>query len=1311
MAHASYYQSSFLGGEWSPQAQGRFDRQDYRTALSVARNVIPITAGSAPRRAGTRFAATSRKGLAGSLKSFYFDQAHPYIVEFTDARARFFSGASLVLCGERNTVIGISGASPAVVDTDQPHGWTTGDAVQLFLPTGDDFAGVAAILGRQFQITVINANAFSIADPVTGTAFDGSSVDLGTHVVFVDRVLEFVTPYTGTTWANTRIVQDQQDALALNPAFKPYELASIDPEDTAAETFATFSFDPVTLLDGPYFDPPVDGSTITPGALTGTVTLTRAGSIPTFLTTDVGRMMRLLSEPLDWDDAHAYAIGDTVKFADGYFSALKANTGKEPDLDLDNWAIDPSAAVWTWGTIASRVSATQVTLLIKGPDLLFTHAIKTYRMGLYSDSTGWPHTGVYHDGRLWLAGPVKNRVDGSVSNEPFNFSPTGPDGTVADNNACAEVIRASKIQSVRWMVSTDSGLLCGTQHGEWLLHASQQNDPITPTSVQQHQTGQNGCENVEPVETNTATIFVQRHGTKLLEYVSLGTAKFAASDLSEVSKHLLLPKVAELAYQAEPNPVIWGRCQNGSLWSCTYKRELPIGTQPPSFAGFARHDLGNGRLLTSLAAGPSVGGDTDSVTMMTVDDDGVHYVEVMTSLFDDALLTSWFLDAGVSNVVAEQLNATTVRFWGLYQSIGETVSLWVGGLDLGDHVVIAPGYVDVDFTADFTAAYLQTLTTSGQDFGNLAVRIHHPATGTPNIPDRGQIDSFKVTGTRVGAFIVSNAAVDWVNRRLFIYNEGAHSSEADSGFRVFDLDTRLQLVERTCGDLVGSLWLDTNGIGSPIFYAPDGNLYQVEGDGSIVQISGETYLVSKHSSLALVDVPRYGTGIGTSEATYIVLSELTGGAACNVRIVNPGASLGDMAVLNTTSVPHNNVQLVAAGDGTAGSFNYAEAVGLTDDAMSGPRFWRIAASPLGSGTTLTGQVLTADVRPASDWNYISSCILGPYDQTDGNVIIFGSAVTPPPTWAIHGNHPIGDYVKGSNSHVYVSTSNQPDSTDDPVSGGPWTDLGLDSRAGGDFFIAKVNPRTLEVLWTTALADANSIPLVNSFSSPKSRVAQGTFAWISPNDHGTTDFWIYKCHTATGVVTKVNCHRVSLAGVQYYDDVSNIMVVTGGYVHDSVTDNPVPINGTADGVGGFFALPAGPDPTTPFIAAGTYNVPAVAGFPFVSQWQILRPNTQAESGALTGPAFGKTRRSHQYAVMLHNARGISIGTDFITMRPLVLKTSGRRTDLPITSLFSGTIQDTLEDDYSFDSMIALQVSRPYPCTVLVVGGFLATQDRA
>lgn len=412
MADATYAIPSFHGGEISQFAQGRFDKPDYRTSLNVSVNGFPVEIGTWTRRPGTQYAGHVRGGNKGRVGEFDFEQSNPITMEFTDGWLRFRNGPSLLTTNDAQAIVSISSANPAVVKTSGTNNWAAGNTVIFPAPSAP------LLENRQFTITPIDGTDFSLQDALTGANIDGSILGAIAAGAKVERVQELQTVFGAGSWAAStmRPVQAETTSILLNNAVPPQAVTvSAFPTLTAN---ATFAIQPLTFNDGPYLDPFTNGVQVTPGAVSGIVTMTLSfptfnsataypknafitasgvnyislqdqnvgqtpASSPTFWKAtlvgaainngaglsgnDVGRLVRFFSEPALWAVGTTYGAGNIVAYnpsglpgQETYWSSVAgSNTGNVPGADATHWSLldVENAAVWTWGKITGLSNA------------------------------------------------------------------------------------------------------------------------------------------------------------------------------------------------------------------------------------------------------------------------------------------------------------------------------------------------------------------------------------------------------------------------------------------------------------------------------------------------------------------------------------------------------------------------------------------------------------------------------------------------------------------------------------------------------------------------------------------------------------------------------------------------------------------------------------------------------------------------------------------------------------------------------------------------------------------------------------------
>lgn len=610
MARASFQQTSFRGGEWSQFSQGRSDLDAYFTALNKCLNFLPLDEGALSRRSGLQFLATAKTNdhvrmhpLLNSLGSF--------MVELTTETARFFSAGALEL-DPAKTVTSISGATPAKVTTSTNHGWSSGDTV-VFLPTGGTPAQLKNLINQQFQITVTSMTEFTLAyiGARSGNV-DGSTITWTSGTVA--RVHEEVTPYQDGELDAVRATQDEDTLFLFHGTYAPRE---IDVETFAISTWVN--------EDGPYMDLNTTTTTMTLGATSGSgVTLTASAvqginDDTGFLSTDVGRVVRL-------------------------------NTGT---------TLEPS---WTWVRIVGYTNTTHVSVDILGDAALDTSAHTTWRMGLFSDTTGWPTGGIFHENRLWVFSDVQRaRVDATESFSKTSFSPTDTDGTVADSNGISAVFKSKGRNAIKWLIVDERGMIAGTDSGEWSIRASALDDPLTPFTTQARRVTTFKSSEAEAIQAGKSTVFIQNLKRTLIEH-RMFEAGYDGKNVSRIGRHLTSAGVEKIVYAQTPIPMIWCKRTDQYLVGVCFRRDADgeqTGwhqhninyTEDPE--GIESGDTGTVEDIQVLSSSDPEASLNDTLWVVN-DRNGVKCVECLRPIFDEATeeKNQFFVDSGVRYTAA-----------------------------------------------------------------------------------------------------------------------------------------------------------------------------------------------------------------------------------------------------------------------------------------------------------------------------------------------------------------------------------------------------------------------------------------------------------------------------------------------------------------------------------------------------------------------------------------------------------------------------------------------------------------------------------
>lgn len=344
--------------------------------------------------------------------------------------------------------------------------------------------------------------------------------------------VEIATPYLASELAGLQQAQTADIMYIVHPDHPTQKLSRTG--------HTSWTLTEVEFIDGPYFEANTDSAkTLTPSSVSGSVTITATGHSP-FASTDVGRLVRI-----DEGSDHGYA------------------------------------------KITAFTSATEVTADVK-KNFVTTTAQENWRLGAWSATTGYPSCVAFYEQRLYLAGSKDKpqTLWGSKSAAFEDFTP----GTV-DDDPVNFTIAADEVNVIEWL-SPGRRLIVGTAGGEWIVQATQLDDPITPTNIQVKRQTTHGSNSTMARRIGPVVLFIQRAGRKIrsLSFDFIQDS-FTASDTTILAEHISRGLTVagsgfkQIVYQQEPNSILWAVRADGVLAAMTFLPDQDVG-------GWARQTTG-----------------------------------------------------------------------------------------------------------------------------------------------------------------------------------------------------------------------------------------------------------------------------------------------------------------------------------------------------------------------------------------------------------------------------------------------------------------------------------------------------------------------------------------------------------------------------------------------------------------------------------------------------------------------------------------------------------------------------------------------
>lgn len=630
MGKVNLIQTNFTAGELSPRMLGRVDISRYANGAKIVENGLVMIHGGVQRTWGTRFVAPAKfADRACMLIPYVFNRDQSYMCEFGDGYARIYSRAGQLL-----TELATPYSAAMLGDLSYVQG---ADTMFLAHPNVPIYR-----LRRSTNSSWALAPAPFITEPFDevgvkpAATLSLGSTGAGAGVNATTNAATFMPADVGRElWAGTgvAVITSYVSATAVVVQIK----GAFDAASWAAGSW--------TLKGSPQ-------TTITPSAkeyVGDTITLTLAAS--GWRTEDIGKWVRLNGglvqiTSLGGTDAQGVALDPTKVAKAKIQKALTATVG----VQANAWSLESSV----WGGANGY------------PGAITLHEQRLVCGG----SPGFPQT-------IWM----------SRTGEYLNFEiGTGDDDAMAftvSSNQINPIVHLGQIQT----------LVALTYGGEFTLTGGVEK-AITPTNIQVKNQSVYGCNGVRPLRIGNELYFVQRASRKVRAMAyKYETDAFGSPDMTVLSEHITRSGIVDMAYQQEPESILWMVRADGKMATITVDRDQDvIGPSRQTTDGF----------FEAVASLPVDSGETVWVIVRrTVNGATVRYLErVDVNAYTHASIT------GTSTAGSD-------TWTGLGHLEGKTVDVVADGVVMPQEVVTG-GKITLDRTAmavEIGLPYTTTIVT------------------------------------------------------------------------------------------------------------------------------------------------------------------------------------------------------------------------------------------------------------------------------------------------------------------------------------------------------------------------------------------------------------------------------------------------------------------------------------------------------------------------------------------------------------------------------------------------------------------------
>lgn len=469
------------------------------------------------------------------------------------------------------------------------------------------------------------------------------------------------------------------------------------------------------------------------------------------------------TEIAEWTIHEAGASQTAFNLTASAITGINGDTGFQTTDVGRNIRLMGTDGIWRWARVIARTSTTVVTIRLYFHALLDLTPITRWQLSAFSASDGYPAAVAFYQDRLTWGGTT-SQPRTLFASESANYESHHISDPPVESDAIVAEMTGNQLSAVTWIEEMGE-MIAGTGGALRAVGPAAQTEPFSSFNIRSGKLSSIGAAKMQPLVTDTGLLYADRYRRRFLALRPSDGGGYVPDDISWWSDHLLKGQVVDVAFQEDRFNIAWLVMDDGTLAACTYLPEFGVTAFVPIELG------GTGVEVESVAAIPSSGGAAVYlIVKRTINSVTRRYLEYFALRFEtgDTLANAVYLDSAYTVSVSGASAVTGVTWLS-----GQTVGLFINGVDVGDAVVSSAGTVTLPSSTTGTV-------TLGLRYTSRLETLRAPTSGNRDGSSMGRqmtvksvaLDLLNAKGLRAGSLLSQDP---------FPHADRAASSGLDTG--------------------------------------------------------------------------------------------------------------------------------------------------------------------------------------------------------------------------------------------------------------------------------------------------------------------------------------------------------------------------------------------------------------------------------------------------------------------------------------------------------------------------------------------------